>query len=138
MSEDCIFCRIVDGELPSYTVYEDEEVLAFLDVNPVAEGHTLVIPKAHHERLTDMDAETTGAVFRATREVAEAVDNAFEPDGYNVFQTNGEAAGQEVFHSHVHVVPRNEDDEITFGFPREELDEETGGRVRDAIRDAMG
>ena len=138
MSEDCIFCGIVDGEIPSYTVYEDDEVLAFLDVNPVAEGHTLVIPKAHHERLTDMDPETTGAVFRVAREVADAVDSAFEPDGYNLFQTNGEAAGQEVFHSHVHVVPRNEDDEISFGFSHGDLDEEKGEAVRDAIRDAMG
>ena len=89
MGEDCIFCGIVAGDLPSYDLYEDDEVLAFLDVNPAAEGHALVVPKEHHERVTDFDAETTAAVFTVARRVAAAMDAALDPDGFNLFQTNG-------------------------------------------------
>jgi histidine triad (HIT) family protein len=134
MSEDCIFCGIVDGDLPSYDLYEGERVLSFLDVNPVAEGHALVIPKAHRERLTDLDAETTAAVFNAARAVAAAMETALEPDGYNLFQTNGAAAGQEVFHSHVHVVPRNEGDDVSFGFEPGDLDDDEAESLRASIR----
>lgn len=134
MSEDCIFCGIVAGDIPSTDLYEDDQVLAFLDVNPVAEGHALVIPKAHHERVTDFDTETTAAVFDAARQIARALDASLEPDGFNLFQSNGEAAGQEVFHAHVHVVPRHEDDEIRFDFPRADLDEETASRVQSAVQ----
>lgn len=137
MSEECIFCQIVDGELPSYDVHETDETLAFLDVNPVAEGHALVVPKTHHERLTDMDAETTAAVFNAAREVADAMEDALEPDGYNLFQTNGAAAGQEVFHSHVHVVPRTEGDDVDFEFEPGDLDDDRAEQLRAAIRDAL-
>ena len=134
MSEDCLFCRIVDGELPSYDLYEDDQVLAFLDVNPVAEGHALVIPKAHHERVTDYDAETTAAVFDAAREVAAAMEAALEPDGFNLFQTNGAAAGQEVFHSHVHVVPRTEGDDVSFGFEPRDLEDDAAEELQADIR----
>ncbi len=134
MSEDCVFCGIVAGELPSYDLYEDDEVLAFLDVNPAAEGHALVIPKDHHERVTDLDAETTAAVFNAAREVAAAQEAALDPDGFNLFQTNGAAAGQEVFHAHVHVIPRNEGDEISFELPRGNLEEDRATEVVEAIR----
>jgi histidine triad (HIT) family protein len=137
MSDDCVFCAIVDGELPSYDVYEDDDALAFLDANPVAEGHTLVVPKAHRERLTDMDAHETAAVFDAAREVAGAVEAAVDPDGYNLFQTNGAAAGQEVFHSHVHVVPRYEDDDVTLGFEPGDLAEERAEAVRESIREEL-
>jgi histidine triad (HIT) family protein len=137
MSEDCVFCAIVDGELPSYDVHEDDQVLAFLDANPVAEGHTLVIPKTHRERLTDLTGEETAAVFDAAREVAGAVEAAVEPDGYNLFQTNGAAAGQEVFHSHVHVVPRYEGDSVSLGFEAGDLAEDRAEAVQADIREAL-
>lgn len=137
MSEDCVFCGIVAGELPSYTVYEDDDVLAFLDVNPTVEGHTLVIPKTHRERFTDLTDDETAAVFTTARDVAAALDDALEPDGYNLIQANGVAAGQEVFHSHVHVVPRAEGDGITLGFEPGDLDDETAERVQAAIRGTL-
>jgi histidine triad (HIT) family protein len=137
MSDDCIFCDIVAGEIPGYTVYEDDEVLAFLDVNPVASGHTLVVPKAHRERFTDLSAAETAAVFTAAREVAGAVERALEPDGYNLLQTNGAAAGQEVFHSHVHVVPRTAGDDVRLDFQQGDLDDEEAERVQGAIRGAL-
>lgn len=137
MSEDCIFCAIVAGELPSYDVYEDDDVLAFLDVNPAAEGHVLVIPKAHRERFTDMDDDETAAVFTAAREVATALEDAFEPDGYNLFQANGAAAGQEVFHSHVHIVPRTEGDDVALTYEPGDLEDDDAERVQSAIRRAL-
>lgn len=137
MAEDCVFCAIVDGEAPSYTLLETDAVVAFLDANPVAAGHALVVPRAHRERLTDLDAATTAAVFNAARELAGAVETALEPDGYNLFQANGAAAGQEVFHAHVHVVPRTAGDDVGFSYTAEDLDDERAQRVQAAIRDAL-
>ncbi|MDY6819813.1 MAG: HIT family protein [Halobacteriales archaeon] len=106
MSGDCIFCRIVDGELPSRTVYEDDDVQAFLDANPLAPGHTLVIPKAHHERLNDLPVGLGREVLSTLHRLTPAVEAAVEADGSNVAFNNGEAAGQEVPHVHGHIIPR--------------------------------
>ncbi|MFC3477666.1 HIT family protein [Halobacterium litoreum] len=110
MSEDCIFCRIVDGELPARVVYEDDDVLAFLDANPLAPGHTLVVPKDHYETLGDLPADEGEAVFAALHRLTPVVEAAVGADGSNVAFNNGEAAGQEVPHVHGHVIPRFEDD----------------------------
>ncbi|MFB6130875.1 MAG: HIT family protein [Salinigranum sp.] len=110
MSEDCIFCRIVDGDLPSRTVYEDDDVLAFLDANPLAPGHTLVVPKAHGERLNDASAADAAAVFEAVYELTPRIEAAVGAEATTVAINNGEEAGQEVPHVHVHVVPRFEAD----------------------------
>jgi histidine triad (HIT) family protein len=110
MAADCIFCRIVDGDVPARVVYEDEDVLAFLDANPLARGHTLVIPKAHHETLADLPAEAGRAVMGTLHRLAPAVEDAVGADGSTVAFNNGEAAGQEVPHVHGHVVPRSESD----------------------------
>ena len=107
---DCIFCAIVDGEIPSRSVYETDDVLAFLDVNPLAEGHTLVIPKAHHERLTDMPESLSARVMDGLYHVTDAVEAAVDADGTTIAFNNGEAAGQEVPHVHGHVIPRWEGD----------------------------
>jgi histidine triad (HIT) family protein len=108
----CIFCRIVDGDLPSRTVYETDEALAFLDANPLVRGHTLVVPTAHHERVGDLPADTAGAVFAAVSAVAPRIERAVDADGTTVAVNDGPAAGQEVPHAHVHVVPRFEDDGV--------------------------
>lgn len=110
MSDDCIFCAIVDGEIPSRTVYEDEETLAFLDANPLAPGHVLVIPKTHHERLNDLPEELAGAVLDALYRLVSPVETAIEAEGTTVAFNNGAAAGQEVPHVHGHVIPRFEGD----------------------------
>ncbi|MFD1646704.1 HIT family protein [Haloarchaeobius litoreus] len=108
--EDCIFCQIVAGDIPSRTVYEDEHAFAFLDVNPLAPGHTLVIPKSHHETLGELPDEGSAALAAAVHEVAPAVEAAMDADATTVACNNGEAAGQEVPHVHYHVVPRYEGD----------------------------
>ncbi|MFC7018340.1 MULTISPECIES: HIT family protein [Haloarcula] len=110
MSADCIFCQIVDGDIPSRTVYEDDDVLAFLDANPLSPGHTLVIPKAHHERLNDLPADVGSAVFRTLHELTPAVEDAVDAPASTVAFNNGEEAGQEVPHVHGHIVPRFEAD----------------------------
>ncbi|MFD1586138.1 HIT family protein [Halorientalis brevis] len=110
MPEDCIFCQIVAGEIPSNTVYEDDEVFAFLDVNPLAPGHTLVIPKDHHERLNDLPADLADDLYEALHELIPAVEDAVDAPASNVGFNNGEASGQEVPHVHGHIIPRFEDD----------------------------
>lgn len=110
MSENCIFCQIVSGQLESRPVYEDKFTLAFLDVNPLAPGHTVVIPKAHIERLEDLPAEQMGPLFEAVRQVTDKVQQAMKVDATTIGINNGRAAGQAVPHLHVHIIPRRADD----------------------------
>jgi histidine triad (HIT) family protein len=110
MSDDCIFCSIVAGDIPARTVHETDDVLAFLDANPLARGHTLVIPKAHAKHLGDLDGETASALFDAVTDLTPRVQSAVDADGANVGINDGEAAGQEVPHVHVHVIPRFDGD----------------------------
>ena len=104
----CIFCRIAQKQVPASLIYEDEKALAFLDVRPLNEGHTLIIPKAHYETVFDIPQELITYLHGITKRVALAVKKATEADGISIIQQNGEAAGQEVFHLHVHVIPRYE------------------------------
>lgn len=108
--KECIFCQIVRGERSAYKVYEDAETLAFLDVFPLVEGHTLVIPKAHHERLQDMSPELTAKVAHAVRLVTEKLERALGAPATTIGINNGKAAGQVVPHLHIHILPRYEND----------------------------
>ncbi len=110
MSDDCIFCRIVAGELPCTRVYEDADVLAFLDIGPIIKGHTLVIPKAHHESIVDTPPELLRKAITVVRAIAGAEMAGLKADGVNVTQANGRSAGQVVPHLHFHVIPRFETD----------------------------
>ncbi|WP_435075107.1 HIT family protein [Halorubrum sp. HHNYT27] len=107
---DCIFCSIVAGDIPARTVHETDDVLAFLDANPLSRGHTLVIPKAHAKHLGDLDEDVAGALFAAVTELTPRVRAAVDADGANVGLNDGEAAGQEVPHAHVHIIPRFDGD----------------------------
>lgn len=110
MSEDCLFCQIVAGEIPSRSVYETETAFAFLDVNPLARGHTLVIPKDHYGTVSDLPEDVAGELFQAVRAVTPAVEAATGADATTVAINNGEDAGQEIPHVHFHVVPRQPGD----------------------------
>ncbi|OZM58153.1 HIT family protein [Lottiidibacillus patelloidae] len=103
---DCIFCKIIDGSIPSAKVYEDENVLAFLDISQVTKGHTLVIPKVHKENIFDLTPEIAGHLFQAIPKIANSINEQFQPVGVNLLNNNGEAAGQAVFHYHMHIIPR--------------------------------
>ncbi|MBW2107607.1 MAG: HIT domain-containing protein [Deltaproteobacteria bacterium] len=110
---DCIFCKIVHGDIPCVRVFEDERVLAFMDINPINEGHVLVIPKAHAATILEIEAADFAAVAAATHKIAAAVQEALHPDGINLLQLNGKAANQVVPHLHVHIVPRWFKDGVT-------------------------
>jgi histidine triad (HIT) family protein len=102
----CVFCRIVRKEAPASILYEDDRVLVFLDIRPLNEGHTLVIPKKHYETVYDMPEDLVSYTYKLVKRMAVAVKAATEADGITIIQQNGHAAGQEIFHMHVHVVPR--------------------------------
>lgn len=106
MKNDCIFCAIALGEIPSFKIYEDDLVLAYLDINPFTEGHTLVIPKVHSTGLLDTDDRLLGEIIVRVKRVAAHLKEALPCDGFNILQNNGEAAGQTVKHVHFHIVPR--------------------------------
>jgi histidine triad (HIT) family protein len=110
MSQDCIFCSIVSGDIPSRNVYEDSDVLAFLDANPLAAGHTLVIPKEHHERMDDLPSDLASDAFDVLYRLVPQVESAVDADGTTIAFNNGPAAGQEVPHLHGHIIPRFEND----------------------------
>jgi len=104
--ESCIFCKIVQKQAPSSIIYEDDYVMAFLDIRPVNEGHTLIIPKEHYADIFDTPSELLGKVHQVTKKVAVAVKQAVNVDGISIIQQNGRAANQDIFHLHVHVIPR--------------------------------
>lgn len=104
--DDCIFCKIIKGDIPSSKVYEDENVLAFLDLSQVTKGHTLVIPKNHEKNIYELSEESAAAVFTAVPKIANAIKAAYNPIGMNMLNNNGAEAGQSVFHYHVHLLPR--------------------------------
>lgn len=110
--ENCIFCKIVAGESPKFEVFEDEQTLAFMDINPASEGHVLVIPKAHWQDLYSMPDEQLGYVTATTKRVATAVQKTFQPDGISLNQANGKGAAQSILHFHFHIVPRWSGDEL--------------------------
>ncbi|MCQ2388450.1 MAG: HIT family protein [Kiritimatiellae bacterium] len=124
MKNNCVFCAIAAGEIPCFKIYEDDLVLAYLDINPFSEGHALVIPKAHTTGLLDTSDETLAAVIARVKKVAGRIQKTLPCDGFNVLQNNGAAAGQTVPHLHFHVVPRRGDGagEIAFANGKGDMD----------------
>ncbi|MFA6426978.1 MAG: HIT family protein [Candidatus Magasanikbacteria bacterium] len=108
--DNCIFCKIIKKEIPNYTVYEDDHVLAFLDIYPRAKGHAVVVPKLHTETLLELNDELLGFLMTAVKRTQEKIDHVLQPDGYNVGWNHGEAGGQVVPHLHIHIIPRWNDD----------------------------
>jgi histidine triad (HIT) family protein len=108
--ENCIFCKIIDGKIPSAKVYEDEKVLAFLDITPVNKGHTLVVPKNHSKNILEDDDKDIDSCMRIVKKIGKGVMKAMKAQGFNIGVNTERAAGQAVFHTHFHVIPRFEDD----------------------------
>ena len=134
---DCVFCKIVAGQIPSTRVYEDEHTLAFMDIGQVNPGHVLVAVKKHADNLYALDDAQAVAVARTSARLARAIRDAFKPEGLSVYQANGKPAGQTVFHYHVHLLPRHAGDgmELTWPAknpPREKLDE-NAAKIRTAL-----
>jgi len=107
MSAPCTFCKIVRKEAPASPVYEDDKVIAFLSIQPINIGHTLVVPKKHYENIYEIPEEEGAHLYKIVKKVAYAVKNAVSAEGVRIVQNNGEAAGQVIFHLHVHVIPMN-------------------------------
>ena len=134
--QDCIFCRIAAGKLPAARVLETPGVLAFLDIAPVHYGHTLVIPKTHHQNLLDLPDDLWQEMGRVCRRIALAIQQSLKAPGFNIGMNNFAAAGQEVFHAHVHVIPRYSGDGLKL-FPQESYRpgdlEKTAAQLREAL-----
>ena len=103
---ECIFCKIVNGDIPAAKVFENEHVVAFLDISQVTKGHTLVIPKVHKENIYELTPEIAGNLFEVVPRIANSIKEQFNPIGLNLLNNNGEQAGQSVFHYHIHIIPR--------------------------------
>lgn len=124
MKEDCIFCKIANGVIPSHTLYEDENFRVIFDIAPVSKGHALILPKKHYDNIYELDEEMASKVFVLAKKMAAAMTKALNCDGFNVIQNNGEDAGQTVFHFHMHLIPRYKNDHaIKFGAGGESTDE---------------
>mgnify|MGYP002791139423 FL=1 len=109
---NCIFCKIANGEIPSATIYEDEDFRVILDLSPASKGHALILPKEHYANLFELDDEKAGKVLVVTKKVITKMKEILNCDGYNLVQNNGEAAGQTVNHFHLHLIPRYEGDNV--------------------------
>ncbi|MGT2712484.1 HIT family protein [Streptococcus oriscaviae] len=120
---DCIFCKIIAGEIPASKVYEDEQVLAFLDITQVTKGHTLVVPKNHYRNLLEMDGSAAATLFETVPKIARQLKDKLAAKGLNIIANNEPVAGQTVFHTHVHLLPRFDDtDGLTLGFTTNQPD----------------
>ncbi|HEV8308815.1 MAG TPA: HIT family protein [Methylomirabilota bacterium] len=138
MSSDCVFCKIRDGQIPSTRVYEDERTLAFMDINPVNEGHCLVVTRAHAATLFEAAEADLQAAIATARRVALAIRQALHPDGLNLLQANGAAAFQSVPHFHLHLIPRWANDGKGFDWKLVPGDRGRIQAVADKIRGALG
>jgi histidine triad (HIT) family protein len=131
---NCIFCKIVKGEIPSVKLYEDAETLAFMDINPLHDGHCLVIPKAHSATVFEIKPENFAAAARTASKVAKAVKAAVSCNGFNLMQANGEGAGQSVGHVHLHIIPRRNGDGLLFNWEPQPGDRNQIAAVAERIR----
>ena len=133
-ADDCLFCKMVAGQIPVTKIYEDEVILAFLDIGPVSDGHTLVIPKQHFEKLHDCPSEFLGLVCSRLGKIAGAVTAAMNSEGYNVLLNNGRAAGQLIEHLHFHIIPRNTGDGVFDRWPAYEYEQGKIELIAEKIR----
>lgn len=131
---NCIFCDIIAGKADAEIVFEDERIISFLDIKPIHFGHILVVPKTHSVDFLDIPENDLHALIHATRIVTDAMMKSLKPDGYNIFSNNGIAAGQSVYHFHMHITPRYFNDEIRFKLSLKEYKEREMKNFADKIR----
>jgi histidine triad (HIT) family protein len=138
VTTDCIFCKILAGEIPSTRIYEDAHVVAFMDIGPIVKGHALVIPREHVENITQASPAMLAQVIEVARKVAQAQLNGLKADGVNIFQANGAVAGQVVPHLHFHVVPRFKNDRHHWNWVAKKYDSfDEMKQLAEAIRKAL-
>ena len=132
--EDCIFCKIANGEIPSATLYEDNDFRVILDLGPGSKGHALVLPKAHYANLYEMPDELLGKAMAVAKKAAAALTEGLHADGLNLIQNNGITAGQTVFHFHMHLIPRYEGKEEVIGWTPGTLTEEDKEEILSKVK----
>ena len=120
---NCIFCKLANGEIPTATLYEDEDFRVILDANPASKGHALIIPKEHYANLYELEESLAGKAMILAKKMVAKMTDVLVCDGYNLVQNNGECAGQTVFHFHLHLIPRYKDDGVGLGWKLNELTE---------------
>ena len=135
--DNCIFCKIAGGDIPSTTVYEDEQFRVFLDLSPAAKGHALVVPKEHFANLFEIDDEVLRNLIVVAKKVAIAIRDALGCEGMNIVQNNGPLAGQTVFHFHLHIIPRYADDGQNINWVPGTSDPETQVKIAEAIKGTL-
>jgi histidine triad (HIT) family protein len=133
----CIFCKIARGEIPSYKVYEDNEILAFLDINPASRGHTLVVVKEHVDDVTKCPRHLLDRAFEVAQMIAQAMVSQLGADGVNILTNAGEVAGQSVPHFHIHVIPRYLNDGLKLAFPPKQLENKEMEDLKDILNKAL-
>jgi len=134
--EDCLFCKIINGEVPSEKVYEDDKFFAFLDINPVTPGHTLVVPKKHSYNVLDTDEDVLCELGRILKKISKAVTSGMGIESFNLNQNNGEISGQVIPHLHWHVIPRYADDGLRL-WPGKPYDEGEAEKVAEKIKSSI-
>ena len=137
IKDDCIFCKIANGDIPSATVYEDKDFRVILDIAPAAKGHALILPKQHYDNLWELGEEEAAKVLTIAAKVSKAQKAALSCDGINVLQNNGIAAGQSVFHYHMHLIPRYDKDEVNIPWKSLSYEEGEAEKVCESIKAAM-
>ena len=132
--DNCIFCKIAAGEIPSRKIYEDKDLIAIMDLSPTSKGHSLIIPKEHYTNIYDIDEEIAGKVMKTAKKLATKMTVALNCDGFNLLQNNGETAGQTMFHFHMHLIPRYKDaDNNMLKFTSVSFSDEEMDSIRDQI-----
>ena len=133
MKDDCIFCKLANGVIPTNSIYEDEDFNVILDLSPATKGHALILPKAHADNLYQLPDETAAKVFVLAKKLATAMTEKLSCDGFNVVQNNGSVAGQTVFHFHMHLIPRYENDGQRISWKPMEVPAEELSKIKDTL-----
>lgn len=131
--ESCIFCGIARGDIPSATLYEDDDFRVILDISPASDGHALIIPKEHYDDIYGLDEVTASKALVLAKDIAAKLKSVMECDGLNILQNNGEAAGQSVSHFHIHLIPRYKGDKVNIGWKHGKLSDELKDRILKAF-----
>lgn len=132
--DNCIFCKIASGEIPAATLYEDDQFRVILDLGPASKGHALILPKNHYADLFEIPQETAEKAMAVAKKMGTALKEALDCDGLNVVQNNGEAAGQTVFHFHMHMIPRYKGDNVGLGWHVGELTDEVKNEILEKMK----
>lgn len=135
--DDCIFCKIANGEIPANALYEDDLVKVIFDLSPASEGHVLILPKSHYDDVYSLDDDTAAHIFKVAVKIANAMKKSLNIDGLNIVQNNGEAAGQTVFHFHMHIIPRYTNDTVNIKWVPGKISEDEIEKFKNKIGAAI-